>query len=113
MDTESIKDQIVSCRYHHHHHHSSSHGDRAPPFYRTVPPNSSLFSFPLALRRRITPPHLVDARVRDRPRALVCKSSKRKRLAHLENFVSVHLVLEQWIPRCVRWRAVRRCKRLR
>jgi len=115
MDTESIKScrvVIITIIIIITLHYTSSHGDRTSPLHRPISPHSPLFSLPLAVCRRIVSPHLVDTRVRNRPRALVRKPSKRKRLAHLENFISVHLVLEQWIPCCVRWRAIRRCKRL-
>ena len=75
----------------------SSHRDRTSSFHHTVSPASPSFSLTLAVRGPITLPDLVDVRIRDRSRALVCKPSKWKCLACLQNFISVHLVLEQWI----------------
>ena len=94
MDMESIKVQFVLRR---NHHRNSSHRDRTSSFHCTVSPASPSFLLALTVRGPITLPDLVDAHIRDRSRALVCKPSKWKCLACLQNFVSVHLVLEQWI----------------
>ena len=102
----------MSRRNNHHHNSNSSHRDCTPSLHRTVSSHSSASSFPLAVCGRIALPNLVDARIRDRTRALVCKPGKCKRLAHLQYFVSVHLVLEHWVARCVRWHSIRRSKRL-
>jgi len=95
------------------HHYNSSHRDRASPLHRTVSSDSPASSFSLAVCRRVALPDLIDARICDRPWALVCKPSECKRLAHFEDFVSVHLVLEQRVACCICRRSVRRSKWLR
>lgn len=101
---------------HRKYHHHNSHRDRTSPLHRPVSPHSPAPSFSLAVCVWATVPalpNLVHSRIRDRTWALVCKPSKRKRLAHLEDLVSVHLVLEHRVPCCVRRCPIRRGKRLR